>query len=65
VLAEEPLALGIGERGVRPATIDSGGQLAEIAEFAARIAAAPLTRGFHGKSLWGWVVHEEWCSELG
>ncbi len=24
-----------------------------------------LARGFHGKSLWGWVVHEEWCSDLG
>jgi hypothetical protein len=38
---------------------------------ASAIAALPgpllnlLTRGFHGKSLWGWVVHEEWCSDLG
>ncbi len=30
-----------------------------------RQRATQLARGFHGKSLWGWVVHEEWCSDLG
>ncbi len=39
VLAEELLALGIVEGGVGPATIDSGGELVEMAELAARIAA--------------------------
>ena len=39
VLAEELLALGIAEGGVGPATIDSGGELVEMAELAARIAA--------------------------
>ncbi|MGO9155637.1 hypothetical protein [Mycobacterium sp.] len=27
------------------------------------IIGKALARGFHGKSLWGWVVHEEWCSD--
>jgi nucleoside-diphosphate-sugar epimerase len=50
VLAEELLALGIAEGGVGPATIDSGGELVEMAELAARIAAvvcpnAVVTRG--------------------
>jgi len=39
VLAEELLALGIAEGGVGPTTIDSGGELVEMAELAARIAA--------------------------
>jgi nucleoside-diphosphate-sugar epimerase len=39
VLAEELLALGIAEGTVGPATIDSGGELVEMAELAARIAA--------------------------
>jgi nucleoside-diphosphate-sugar epimerase len=39
VLAEELLALGIAEGKVGPATIDSGGELVEVAELAARIAA--------------------------
>jgi nucleoside-diphosphate-sugar epimerase len=39
VLAEELLAVGIAEGGVGPATIDSGGELVEMAELAARIAA--------------------------
>jgi nucleoside-diphosphate-sugar epimerase len=39
VLAEELLALGIAEGGVGPATIDSGGELVEMADLAARIAA--------------------------
>jgi len=39
VLAEELLALGIAEGSVGPATIDSGGELVEMAELAARIAA--------------------------
>jgi nucleoside-diphosphate-sugar epimerase len=39
VLAEELLALGIAEGGVGPATIESGGELVEMAELAARIAA--------------------------
>jgi nucleoside-diphosphate-sugar epimerase len=39
VLAEELLALGIAEGSVGPATIDSGGELVEIAELAERIAA--------------------------
>jgi nucleoside-diphosphate-sugar epimerase len=38
VLAEELLALGIAEGGIGPATIDSGGELVEIAELAARVA---------------------------
>ena len=38
VLAEELLALGIAEGGVGPATIDSGGELVEMAELAARTA---------------------------
>lgn len=39
VLAEELLALGLAEGGVGPATIDSGGELVEMAELAARVAA--------------------------
>ena len=39
VLAEELLALGIAEGSVGPATIDSGGELVEMAELAAQIAA--------------------------
>jgi nucleoside-diphosphate-sugar epimerase len=39
VLAEELLALGIAEGSAGPATIDSGGELVEMAELAARIAA--------------------------
>ena len=39
VLAEELLAVGIAEGGAGPATIDSGGELVEMAELAARIAA--------------------------
>jgi nucleoside-diphosphate-sugar epimerase len=38
-LAEELLAVGIAEGGAGPATIDSGGELVEMAELAARIAA--------------------------
>lgn len=38
-LAEELLAVGIAEGGVGPATIDSGGELVEMAELALRIAA--------------------------
>lgn len=50
VLAEELLAMGIAEGGVGPATIDSGGELVEVAELATRIAAvvnpeAMITRG--------------------
>jgi nucleoside-diphosphate-sugar epimerase len=50
VLAEELLALGIAEGSVGPATIDSGGELVEMAELAARIAAvvrpdAVISRG--------------------
>ncbi|EHB49734.1 NAD-dependent epimerase/dehydratase [Mycolicibacterium rhodesiae JS60] len=50
VLAEELLALGIAEGGVGCATIDSGGELVEMAELASRIAAvvrpdAKITRG--------------------
>lgn len=50
VLAEELLAMGIAEGGVGPATIDSGGELVEVAELATRIAAvvnpeAVITRG--------------------
>jgi nucleoside-diphosphate-sugar epimerase len=50
VLAEELLAVGIAEGGVGRATIDSGGELVEMAELAARIAAvvspdAVITRG--------------------
>jgi nucleoside-diphosphate-sugar epimerase len=40
VLAEELLALGIAEGGVGPATIDSGGELVEMAELAARVTQA-------------------------
>jgi len=39
ILAEELLAVGIAEGGVGPATIDSGGELVEMAELAARIVA--------------------------
>jgi nucleoside-diphosphate-sugar epimerase len=39
VLAEELLAMGIAEGSVGPATIDSGGELLEMAELASRIAA--------------------------
>ncbi len=39
VLAEELLALSIAEGGVGPAIINSGGELVEMAELAARIAA--------------------------
>lgn len=39
VLAEELLAVGIAEGGVGPATIDSGGELVEMAELAARVAS--------------------------
>ena len=50
VLAEELLAVGIAEGGDGPATIDSGGELVEMSELAARIAAvvrpdAVITRG--------------------
>jgi nucleoside-diphosphate-sugar epimerase len=50
VLAEELLALGIAEGSVGPATIESGGELVEMAELAARIAAvvrpdAVISRG--------------------
>lgn len=38
VLAEELLALGIAEGSVGAATIDSGGELVEMAELAARVA---------------------------
>ncbi|WP_324667131.1 Nucleoside-diphosphate-sugar epimerase [Mycobacterium canetti] len=37
VLAEELLALGIAEGGVGPTTIDSGGELVEMAELATRV----------------------------
>jgi nucleoside-diphosphate-sugar epimerase len=37
VLAEELLALGIAEGGVGPCTIDSGGELVEMAELASRV----------------------------
>lgn len=39
ILADELLAIGIAEGGVGPATIDSGGELVEMAELAARVAA--------------------------
>jgi nucleoside-diphosphate-sugar epimerase len=39
VLAEELLALGIAEGSIGPATIDSGGELVEMADLAERIAA--------------------------
>lgn len=39
VLADELLAVGLAEGCVGPATIDSGGELVEMAELAARIAA--------------------------
>jgi nucleoside-diphosphate-sugar epimerase len=50
VLAEELLAVGIAEGGVGPATIDSGGELVEMADLAARIATvvrpdAVISRG--------------------
>ncbi len=50
VLADELLALGIAEGGVGPASIDSGGELVEMAELAERVAAvvrpdAVITRG--------------------
>ena len=50
VLAEELLALGLAEGSVGPATIDSGGELVEMAELAAHVAAvvrpdAEITRG--------------------
>lgn len=50
VLAEELLALGIAEGSAGAATIDSGGELVEMADLAARIAAvirpaAAITRG--------------------
>jgi nucleoside-diphosphate-sugar epimerase len=50
VLAEELLALGIAEGGRGPATIDSGGELVEMAELAARVTHvvrpdALITRG--------------------
>ncbi len=50
VLAEELLAVGVAEGGVGAATIDSGGELVEMAELAARVAAvvcpdAAITRG--------------------
>ena len=50
ILAEELLAVGIAEGGVGPATIDSGGELVEMAELAARVAAvirpdAVISRG--------------------
>ena len=49
-LAEELLAIGLSEGRVGPATIDSGGELVEMAELAARIASvvradAEITRG--------------------
>ncbi|BBY20993.1 hypothetical protein MSTO_11980 [Mycobacterium stomatepiae] len=49
VLAEELLALGIAEGGVGPCTIDSGGELVEMAELASRVARvvrpdAPISR---------------------
>ncbi|TDK95912.1 NAD(P)-dependent oxidoreductase [Mycobacterium paragordonae] len=50
VLADELLAVGIAEGGTGPATIDSGGELVEMGELAARIAAvvrpdAVISRG--------------------
>jgi nucleoside-diphosphate-sugar epimerase len=39
VLAEELLAVGIAEGGVGPATVDSGGELVEMADLAVRIVA--------------------------
>ncbi len=39
VLAEELLAIGLAEGGVGPATVDSGGELVEMAELAARVAS--------------------------
>jgi nucleoside-diphosphate-sugar epimerase len=39
VLAEELLALGVAEGGVGPATIDTGGELVEMSELAARVTA--------------------------
>ncbi|RFZ70567.1 NAD dependent epimerase/dehydratase family protein [Mycobacterium marinum] len=38
-LAEELLAVAIAEGGIGPVTIDSGGELVEMAELAARVAA--------------------------
>ncbi|OBJ55173.1 NAD-dependent epimerase/dehydratase family protein [Mycobacterium asiaticum] len=50
VLAEELLAIGLAEGSLGPATIDSGGELVEMAHLADRIAAvvnpdAVITRG--------------------
>ncbi|WP_006247514.1 NAD-dependent epimerase/dehydratase family protein [Mycolicibacterium tusciae] len=50
VLAEELLALGLAEGSVGPATIDSGGELVEMGELAARVVGvvrpeATVTRG--------------------
>ncbi|MCV7196608.1 NAD-dependent epimerase/dehydratase family protein [Mycobacterium angelicum] len=50
VLADELVALGLAEGAVGPATIDSGGELVEMDELAARVAAvvrpdAVITRG--------------------
>lgn len=50
VLADELLAVGVAEGGVGPATIDSGGELVEMGELAARVAAvvrpdAVISRG--------------------
>ena len=49
-LAEELLAVGIAEGGIGPATIETGGELVEMADLAPRIAAivrpdAVITRG--------------------
>lgn len=49
-LADELLALGIAEGSIGPATIDSGGELVEMAELAGRVAAvvrpdAVISRG--------------------
>jgi hypothetical protein len=38
----ELLVLGIAEGGVGPATIDSGGELVEMAELASRVAVVVL-----------------------
>jgi len=39
ILAEELLAVGIAEGGIGPATIDSGGELVEVADLATRITS--------------------------